>query len=141
MLTYYYRPVRLAEAMNRLFDDVFERDGWHAVDGYALPLDVEARNDEFVITAAVPGLKPEHLDVQVLGDRVTIRSEVHAPEADEKPDWLLQERRYGKFARSLTLPAELNGAKAEASIEGGVLTLRIPKAETARPKQITVKAR
>ncbi len=53
----------------------------------------------------------------------------------------MQERRYGKFARTLTLPAEVDSAKAEATIENGLLTLRVPKAEAARPKMIKVKAR
>ena len=142
MLTLYRnRPMRLAEAMDRLFEDAFVRNGAYAFDGYALPLDVLAKDDEYVITASTPGLKAEDLNVEVTGEMVTLRGEIFAPAPDEKTEWLLQERRYGKFARTLTLPVELDSAKAEAVIENGLLTLRVPKAETARPKMIKVKAK
>ena len=142
MLTLYRnRPMRLAEAMDRLFEDAFVRNGAYAFDGYALPLDVLAKDDEYVITASTPGLKAEDLSVEVLGDTVTIGGEIFAPAPDDKAKYVLQERRYGKFARTLTLPVELDSAKAEAVIENGLLTLRVPKAEAARPKMIKVKAK
>lgn len=136
-----YRPLRLADAMDRLFEDAFVRSAPNSLEAFALPLDVLAKNDEFVIVAAVPGLKSDALNVEVLGDTVTIRGELAAPEAQEGQNWLLQERRYGKFTRTLTLPATLDGAHAEASVENGLLTLRVPKAEAAKPKQIKVKAK
>ena len=136
-----YRPMRLIDAMNRLFDEsvLHPYDRPYVADerAYALPLDVIAKDDEYVITAAVPGLKSDDLSVEVLGEAVTIRGEVKS----EQNGYLLQERRYGKFSRTLNFPVELDGAKAEASVENGVLTLRVPKAETARPKMIKVKAR
>jgi HSP20 family protein len=79
--------------------------------------------------------------VEVLGETVTIRGEIKSEQNGEQDGYLLQERRYGKFSRTLNFPVELDGAKAEASVENGVLTLRVPKAETARPKTIKVKAR
>ena len=99
------------------------------------------KDDEYVITASTPGLKAEDLSVEVLGDTVTVSGEIFAPAPDEKAKYVLQERRYGKFARTLTLPVELDSAKAEAVIENGLLTLRVPKAEAARPKMIKVKAK
>ena len=74
-------------------------------------------------------------------DTVTIGGEIRQEEKTEKENFLLHERRYGQFSRSVTLPTPLNSAKAEAVIEDGVLTLHLPKAEEARPKAITVKAR
>ena len=140
-----YRPMRLIDAMNRLFDEsvLHPYDRPYVADerAYALPLDVIAKDDEYVITAAVPGLKPDDLSVEVLGETVTIRGEIKSEQNGEQDGYLLQERRYGKFSRTLNFPVELDGAKAEASVENGVLTLRVPKAETARPKTIKVKAR
>jgi len=140
-----YRPMRLIDAMNRLFDEsvLHPYDRPYVADerAYALLLDVIARDDEYVITAAVPGLKPDDLSVEVLGETVTIRGEIKSEQNGEQDGYLLQERRYGKFSRTLNFPVELDGAKAEASVENGVLTLRVPKAETARPKMIKVKAR
>jgi len=140
-----YRPMRLIDAMNRLFDEpaLHPYDRPYVADerAYALPLDVIAKDDEYVITAAVSGLKPDDLSVEVLGETVTIRGEIKSEQNGEQDGYLLQERRYGKFSRTLNFPVALDGAKAEASVENGVLTLRVPKAETARPKMIKVKAR
>ena len=141
-----YRPMRLIDAMNRLFDESYiqpyDRPYVAAERAYALPLDVVAQDDGYVITAPVPGLRPDDLSVEVLGKTVTIRGEIKSEQKDEHATrgYLLRERRYGKFARPLNFPLELDGAKAEASVENGVLTLRVPKAETAKPKMIKVRA-
>ena len=137
----YYRPLRLSEAVSRLFDESIVNPQLLSPEAAALRLDIVANGDEYVITAAVPGLKAEDLSLEVLGDTVTIRGEMPATEAPEGVEVLLHERRYGKFVRSVTLPAEVDGAKAEAAIADGVLTLRLPKAETAKPKTIKVNAK
>src|SRR5574341_1428828 len=130
-----YRPMRLIDAMNHLFDRPY------VADTYALPLDVVAKDDEYVISAAVPGLKADDLSVEVLGETVAIRGEFKDEQNGDQDGHLLLERRYGKFSRTLNFPVELDGAKAEASVENGVLTVRVPKAETAKTKMITVKAK
>ena len=137
----YYRPLRLSEAVNRLFDESIVNPQLLSPDAAALRVDVVASGDEFVITAGVPGLKAEDLSLEVLGDTVTLRGELPAPEIKDGQESLLHERRYGKFARSVTLPTELDGAKAEAAIENGVLTVRLPKAETAKPRTIKINAK
>jgi HSP20 family protein len=137
----YYRPLRLSEAVNRLFDESIVNPQLLSPEAAALRLDIVASGDEYVITAGVPGLKAEELSLEVLGDTVTLRGELPATETPEGAEVLLHERRYGKFVRSVTLPAEVDGAKAEAAIEDGVLTLRLPKAETAKPKTIKVNAK
>lgn len=108
--------------------------------GRRLPLDVHARDDEFVISAPVPGLKAEDLKIQILEDVVTLRADID-DQASESEATLLREIPQGGFERSLRLPAPLDAQHAEAKIENGLLTLRIPKAEEARPKTIQVKAR
>jgi HSP20 family protein len=137
----YYRPLRLSEAVNRLFDESIVNPQLLSPDAAALRVDVVASGDEFIITAGVPGLKAEDLSLEVLGDTVTLRGELPAPELKDGQESLLHERRYGKFARSLSLPTELDGAKAEAAIENGVLTVRLPKAETAKPRTIKINAK
>ncbi|MEJ2010599.1 MAG: Hsp20/alpha crystallin family protein [Anaerolineales bacterium] len=108
--------------------------------GRRLPLDVHARDDEFVISAPVPGLKAEDLKIQILEDVVTLRADIEDQESESEAT-LLREIPRGGFERSLRLPAPLDAQHAEARIENGLLTLRIPKAEEARPKTIQVKAR
>jgi HSP20 family protein len=137
----YYRPLRLSQAVNRLFDESIVNPQLLSPEAAALRLDVVASGDEYVISAGVPGLRAEDLSLEVLGDTVTIRGELPATELKDGDESLLHERRYGKFARSVTLPTEVDGAKAEASIENGLLTLRLPKAETAKPKTIKINAK
>ncbi|MCS6910347.1 MAG: Hsp20/alpha crystallin family protein [Anaerolineales bacterium] len=139
----FYRPGRLTEIMDRLFDEAFNRTwgSFPTVDGFSIPVDILAKDDEYIVYANVPGLRAEDLNVEVLGNSVTLRGEIFAPASEEKNNWLLQERVVGKFSRSFTLPAELDNTKAEANLENGVLTLRLPKAEAARPKSIKVRVK
>jgi HSP20 family protein len=127
--------------MDQLFDESIIRPTTFFGTHYALPVDVQAEKDDFIVRANVPGLKPEDLRVEVVDNTVTISGEISSEQKTEQENYLLQERRYGQFSRSFTLPTSLNSAKAEATIENGVLVLRLPKAEEARPKAITVKAK
>jgi HSP20 family protein len=108
---------------------------------------VRSEGDDFIITAAVPGLRAEDVQVEVLAERVTLHADIPAPATDDAEaklqtvTWLLQERRYGNFTRTLDFPVELDGAHAEAVVENGLLTLRLPKAETAKPKVVKVNAK
>lgn len=136
----YRRSLVPRGAMDRVFEGSFVRP--LDTNGRAvLPVDVEARPDEYVVRASVPGLKPEDLRVEVLGDSVTLAGEVRNGDAPDGASYLLQERHHGRrqFSRRLTLPTPLNPSKAEATIEHGVLTLRLPKADEAKPKTISVK--
>lgn len=135
-----YRPLRLSELMDRMFDDSMM--GPRSMGGFGVPMDVYVTDEDYIIKAVVPGLKPEDLNVEVNDNTVTIQGEVVPPAKEgEKSNWLLQEIRYGQFSRSLSVGSEIDGSKAEAHVENGVLTLRIPKAEAAKPKVIKVKAK
>jgi HSP20 family protein len=138
MLTPFREMLTLREAMNRMFDESLYRPLW-SNGGYGLDLDVEAKDDEFVIHANVPGLKPEDIHIDMMDNTVTFRGETKSETKKEDKHYLLMERHYGQFSRTVTLPASVNAAKAEATIENGVLTLRLPKSEEAKPKSITVK--
>ncbi len=142
MFSYNYRvrPARAPQSMNRIIEEmnsVAER----AQSGVrALPVDVRSTDEAFILTAAVPGLAAEDLKLEVLGDTVTLQGELAEPAAEEG-NWLLRERRYGAFARTLVLPVAVDGAAAEATIVNGLLTVRLPKVEVARPKTIKVTAK
>jgi HSP20 family protein len=95
-----------------------------------------------VITANVPGLKADDLQIEIIEDVVTLRSEVKEEENwEEREGVLLSELHHGSYERKLRLPDMLEADKAEAAIEDGVLMLRIPKSEESRPKKIEVKSR
>jgi len=92
-----------------------------------------------VIRAELPGVKPDSLSVTVERRRLTLRGE-RKPEGPENGGYHRRERAWGKFSRSMELPADLDVNQAEATFRNGVMTLRIPRAEAAKPRQITVHA-
>jgi len=134
----------LRQAMDRLFEDSFVRPS-HALaalgEAAAPTLDVYQTPNELVVKAALPGLKPEDVSIDITGETLTIKGESKVEEEIKKEDYLYQESRYGAFSRSVVLPSGLKPDKAEATMEDGVLTLTIPKAEEVKPKAIKVKAK
>ncbi|MGE5756554.1 MAG: Hsp20/alpha crystallin family protein [Planctomycetaceae bacterium] len=132
--------VSLRDAMNSLLQESFVRPGQATASGGggALPLDVSETENEFVVHASMPGIKPEDVQITVHGDTVTIRGELKGHEEKSGQHWLLRERRFGQFQRSIGLASPINAEKAQARFEHGVLTLTLPKAEEAKPKQIKI---
>jgi len=106
-------------------------------DTMTVPMDVKAEDEGYVITALIPGIKAEDLNIQVVNETVTLSGEFKH-ERDEDANYILAERPSGRFSRTLTLPSPLNAGKAEADLTNGVLTLRVPKAEEAKAKSIKV---
>ncbi len=140
-----WEPMRdfmtLHQAMDRLFEDSFVRPGRLFDEGSTatyLPLDVFTTKDAVVIRASVPGINPDDVEITVEGSTVTIRGETKP--APEDGTYLLQEQRYGPFARSIELAIPVQADKAEAAFKNGLLTLTIPKAEEIKPKVIKVKS-
>lgn len=136
--------IALREAMNRLFDESFVRPGtrWTETAGEracSLLIDVYATDEELVVTVAVPGVDPDAVDVTIEGDTLTIKGEMKGPL--DNVDYLVQERTYGRFNRSLRLNIPVEADKAEATFDSGVLTLVIPKQEEIKPRTIKVKSR
>jgi HSP20 family protein len=134
--------VTLRQAMDRLFEDSFVSPltlRTYNGEAAAPPLDVHETGDEIVVTAALPGLKPEDVDITITGQNLSIRGELKADEKVERDQYLYRERRHGTFHRQLQLPVRVQGDAATATFEDGVLTLSIPKAEEVKPRQIRVK--
>ncbi|MCX6065638.1 MAG: Hsp20/alpha crystallin family protein [Chloroflexi bacterium] len=100
----------------------------------SLPVDIRDEGQDYVLTAYVPGMKAEELNIQIVEDVLSIEGTIGQHEGE----YLMSELSAGAFRRTLRLPAALNADKAEASIENGVLRLRLPKAESALPKTIKV---
>ncbi len=137
------RMSSLRQAMDRVFDERFfvpYRFFTFRSDETA-PIDVYHTEKEVVVKAALPGLKPEEVDISLSGDYLTIKGEIKAEEKIEREDYLYREHRYGAFSRSIVLPGELQTDKAEASFEDGILIVTIPKSAEAKPKQIKAKAK
>ena len=101
---------------------------------FTLAINAREQDDEFVVNALVPGLKADDLNIQVLEDVVTIEGEFKQDESE----YLLRELPHGSFRRTIRLSTPVQADKAQAKITDGVLTLHLPKAESARPKTIKV---
>jgi HSP20 family protein len=140
-----WEPVRemmsLREAMDRLFDDAFTHplsssgvSAMPALDVYQTPSDV-------VVKAALPGLKPEEVQITVTADVLTLKGEFKQESEQKENAYLLREQRYGAFERSVALPTEVQADKARADFTNGLLTITLPKAEAIKPRTITIKPR
>jgi HSP20 family protein len=132
--------VSLRDAMNSLLQESFVRpSGVSSPTGYsAMPLDLSESENEFVVTAALPGVKPEDVQITAQGDTLTIRGESKAQEEKKGEQWHVRERRFGSFQRTVTLPTPIDSNSAQAHFEHGILTLTLPKSESAKPRQIKV---
>lgn len=100
----------------------------------SLGVNVREEDDAYMLSALVPGLTADELNIQVLDDVVRIEGEYKADETA----YLLRELPNGTFSRTLRLPTVIEADQVEARITDGILTLRLPKAESARPKKIKV---
>ena len=131
----------LREAMDRLFDDAFTRplsirDGWSAP-----AIDMYQTDDEIVVKASLPGFKADDVQINITGDVLTLRGEMNHEDEKKEKAWHLREQRWGSFERSVALPTNVVADQANADFENGVLTITLPKAEEAKPRTISVKAK
>jgi HSP20 family protein len=136
--------VSLRQAMDQLFEESFLRPdffGFGESPAGALPLDVYETDNDVVVKATVPGVKPEEIEVTVTGDLLTIKGEFKSEEKVEKRNYLRQERRVGSFCRQVGLPAGVDSNKAKATFENGVLTLELPKVEAVKARTVKVVAK
>ena len=139
-----WEPMRevmtLREAMDHLFDDAFTRPVGMA--GSSLPaIDLYQTSDAVVVKAALPGFKPDDVQISVTSDVLTLRGEFKQENEQNDTVYHLRERRHASFERSLTLPTSVQTDKARADFENGVLTIQLPKSEEVKPKSISIKAR
>lgn len=103
-----------------------------------LPIDAYSTENEIIVSASIPGAKPENVEITVEGDTLTIRGEIE-PRLDNVK-YIFAERFHGQFIRELQFNVPVDSDHIEATFENGLLTLTIPKAEEVRPKVIQVKS-
>lgn len=139
-MTFYINPYRrlanLRQAMDKMVEDTFADTNPHERE-MLLAVDIQANDDDYEITALVPGLQAEDLEIEILNNTVTIRGEFKSC-AKEDSKYLLCELPSGAFSRVISLPTAVDAGKAQANIKNGILSLHIPKAEAHRPKAIKV---
>ena len=131
----------LRQAMDRLFEDsLVSMPSMRGGGAGLVPLDVKETDDAVVVKASLPGVKPDDIDVSVHGNTLTLSGEVQGDdEGGEQGRYHHRERWYGRFSRQVTLPSDVDTTACDASFEDGVLTVRLPKSEQARPRRISIR--
>jgi HSP20 family protein len=135
----------IQDEMNQLFGQVMgqggrAKAGEAGTRAWAPALDIAERNDAYVVTVEVPGIKPEELNITLENGVLTISGERRFEAETKEQQFHRIERRYGAFRRSVTLPDRVKADAVEASFEDGLLQVVVPKAEEAKPKRIEIRA-
>ncbi len=129
----------LQRDLNSFFDSFFDSEPWDRSPGWMPPMEIEESQEELVIRAEVPGMKNEDVDISLHGNTLTISGEKKSQRENKNGGFYQSERRYGRFQRVLSLPTDVDAEKIEATQNEGVLTVRLPKSEAAKPRKIEVK--
>lgn len=146
MTTVMHVPRNGLRPWTRDFDNLFEGflrpARWmeeSASEGLIPALDVIERDNEFVVRAEMPGVKKDEIEVSLENGVLTVGAETKSETQENEGDRLIrQERRFGKYVRSLRIGKDIDEKKVKASYKDGVLELTLPKAETVKPKKISV---
>jgi HSP20 family protein len=131
--------------LNRLFGRTFAREGEAEAEArdvaWTPALDVSETQDRFVIQVELPGVAPEDVDISVENSMLTVQGERRFYNEMKEDDFVRVERRFGSFARSITLPSTADPEAIQASFDAGVLTIEVPKKEEAKPRKIQIQAK
>lgn len=127
-------------AMNRMMEDPFFDQGLEWERTMDVPLDVEDNEDEFIVKASLPGINPDDLDITYNNNLLTIRGEMKSDQEQKDKNYIVQERHFGSFQRSVTLPNTVDADHIQASYQDGVLTLQLPKKEETKPRRIQIQS-
>ncbi len=131
---------RMRRQMDLLTEGI-TRGLWREPRAGVFPLmNVTEDKDNYYVRAELPGIKSDELDLSVTGDTLSISGERKLPSEDENAQYHRRERETGRFSRIISLPSQMDTGKVEAKCNDGILTVTLPKAEEAKPKQITIKA-
>jgi len=129
---------QLRREMHRLLDNPARADGEVGA-GVFPPINVTQDADNFYVRAEVPGIKASELSISAVKNRLSIAGKREIPSEHERVSYHRRERPEGSFNRSLTLPTDLDVERVDARYADGILTLKLPKAEAAKPRLISVK--
>lgn len=135
---------RMLNRMRSLMDSSlvpYERGLMQREDANMLAVDMSSDDKHVVVRTALPGFSEDEVDVDVQGNVLTISAESKTEREDQQENWHIREMRYGKFARSIVLPEEVATDKADASLENGILTVKLPKQKPSPVQKIAVKAK
>jgi HSP20 family protein len=132
----------LRDEIDRLFDsplDALTSNSQQFLNGWLPTIDLYEDRDHLVLKAELPGMRKEDINISLHGEVLTLSGERKEEETFDKAETYRAERFLGRFQRTLTLPVRVDASKVQASYTDGILTVTLPKAEEAKPKQIEVK--
>ncbi|MEJ2210065.1 MAG: Hsp20/alpha crystallin family protein [Anaerolineae bacterium] len=130
---------RLRREMNQLFNNWPSRSRWSTAGSYPA-MNVWTNEDSAILTAELPGIERDDIDISVEDDTVTLRGERWPEKEEEDVTYHRRERRQGSFARTFRVPFRVDANKVEATFKNGVLNIVLPRAEEDKPKKISVRA-
>lgn len=133
---------RMQREMDRLMSGFSQRPGWTGWPTSRVypPLNIYNDGECFILRAEVPGVDPKSIELDATGDTLTLRGERQLPEIPKGASYHRCERDSGRFRRSFTLPNRVDSSKVVASCQSGILEIRLPHAEEAKARKITVKS-
>lgn len=132
----------MRDMFDRFFDDNFYRmTPWEnsAFTTRNIPLDISEKDDQVLVKASIPGIKPEELHVEVDDEVLRIWGDVKDETEQKEEDYYLREHHYGRIERMASLPYPVMAEKAKAEFKDGILNLSLPKAAESRRKEIKIK--
>ncbi len=133
--------VSMQDRLNRLVGEgLYRLDRDEGYGAWLPPVDIYEKGDDLVIRAELPGVRREDIDVRVEHGALVLQGERRRDEENEERSAYRLERNYGAFMRSFTLPTTVDASKISAVYKDGVLEVRLPKAESAKPKKVQIQA-
>jgi HSP20 family protein len=123
--------------VGRLFESMEPVQRWR-VARVIPPINLYDAGETYILTAQLPGVGPDEVDLSITGETLTVRGDRKRPEGVSEESFRRQERQFGRWTRTVTLPDRVDGANVSATFANGVLTVTLPKAEESRPRQINV---
>jgi HSP20 family protein len=132
------RSPSLRDELSRLFDFAFPQRDSGLFGGWTPALDVYDEKENFIVKVELPGLKKDDIDINLHDGVLTVSGERKSEREAKEGETFRSERYFGRFQRSVQLPALVDATKVKAAYKDGVLTIDLPKAEEAKPKQIAV---
>jgi HSP20 family protein len=129
----------LQREVGRLFESLEPLHNWRVSRQFPA-INLYDAGDRYVLSAQLPGMNLEDLDLSITGETLTMRGERKRPEGVPDESYRRQERQFGRWSRTVSLPDRVDSAQVTATFAQGLLTITLPKAESAKPRQISVKA-
>ncbi len=136
----FHELAAITNRLNRTLEGPYASTTEEAFGSWAPPVDIFEKQDQLIIRAEIPGVKKEDMDVRIENGVLTLHGERKQETEAKEANSYRMERVYGSFTRSFSLPTTVDASKISATYKDGVLEVSVPKAETAKPKKVEIKA-